>query len=165
VRNRDPRGYYAALNVVPGANQQEIRLAYEFLKVAHKKKPKGVDMDKVQTAYDVDEGRPSGFSLLKRLDGTSRLNSVPLLLVLVSVFFGVFGVLFGPLLMAPFIRFDVGDDLYWKTTRAPVGVVLEYVEDHEFPDGAQQAAYRIQPTSGEEQLLPALDLNRHCSAR
>ena len=98
MRNRDPKGYYAALNISPGASQQEIRLAYTFLKQAYKTRRKRRD-PKVRQAYETlgdreqrkryDEGRSSRVSLLTRRDGESRLHSVPLLVVALLVFLGI----------------------------------------------------------------------------
>jgi curved DNA-binding protein CbpA len=170
VRNRDPKGHYAALNISPGASQQEIRLAYKFLKRAYQEGQKSLNLGKIQEAYEtLSQPRqrklydPGPSSPLTRPDGKSRLNSVPLLLTLLIVFVGVVAFAFGPAIRAHFMTFDVGADLYWKRTEKPLGVVLEHDAEHQFPDGLRASAYRIQLSSGEETVwLPALDLNRHC---
>ena len=165
MRDRDPEGYYAALNVNPGASPEEIHLAYVYIKGAHAKGARGADVGKVRAAYDVLGNRRRRKEYDADPSATSRLNSVPLLLVLIVALAGVLGYVLAPVLMAPYVSFDVGDELYWTKTTRPLGVVVEYADEREFPDGAQQAAYRIQSRAGLDQWFPAKDLNRNCAAR
>jgi hypothetical protein len=165
VRNPDPNGYYAALNLKPEATQQEIRLAYELLKQAYKGRGKKLDA-KIRAAYEVlgDPQRRKEY-VKERPRGTSPLNSVPLLVVLLVCLLGVAAFLFAPSIMATFITFETGDNLHWKETMNPLGVVLEYDAAHRFDGGTPGPAYLIEPTAGPPMWYPAGDLNRHCARR
>ena len=176
MRNRDPRGFYAALNVSPDASREEIRLAYSFFKQAYKRGQRSLDISTIQLARetlddparrrDYDKSRSSGSGLLTRADGTSRLNSVRLLVVLAMLFVGVLAIALGPNIAARFVTFEAGTELYWKQTSKPLGSVLEYAAAHEFEDGRHSSAYRIQLVSGGEPVwFAAPDLNFNCRAR
>ena len=65
--------------------------------------------------------------------------------------------------MAQFSTFENGDALYWKSTRKPLGVVLQYDASHRFEDGTLGRAYLIEGTAGSPMWYPAGDLNRHCA--
>lgn len=167
MKNHDRKGYYAILNVSPDASQQEIRLAYELLKQARKRGRRNLDMDKIQSAYETlsdseqreiyDRGGSS------RPDGKSRLHSVPLLVTLTLVFFGVLAFAVGPIITAHFTTFEAGDELYWKRTKKPLGTVLAYEPRHEFESGATMPAYQIEVSSGQDPVwFSARDLNRNC---
>ena len=173
--NADPKGYYRALNVSPGADQTEILLAYRFLRASHREGRKVRGIGKIQEAwavlgnaerraeYDDDSGQQSG--LLRDAQGRSRLNSVGLLTFLSALFAICFGIVAGPAITAHFVSFEPGDDIYWKKTERPIGQVLAYDEAHSFPEGATQAAYRIQSRAGDEHWLPAADLHRYGKKR
>jgi len=164
VRNLDPKGYYALLNVSPTVTQVEIRLSFEFLKQAHKDGKRVRDIAKIHEAYDTLGDAKSRAQYNRAAAGrpkNPRLNSGLLLLGLAVVFTITVAVLFGSDLIAPFVSFDAGDSLYWKTTQKPLGVVLEYEETHAFPEGPSQAAYRIRLSSGDEQWFVAADLHRN----
>jgi hypothetical protein len=167
VKKLDPKGYYAVLKVGPDASQQEIRLAYEFLKQAYKDGRKGLRIGMIQEAYETlsdseqrdlyDRGGSS------RPDGKSRLHSVPLLVVLTLVFLGVLAYAVGPVIMAHFTTFEAGDELYWKRTQKPFGVVVTFDARHEFEGGEAVPAYQIEISAGQDPVwFPARDLNRNC---
>ena len=172
MRNRDPKGYYAALNIGPQASQQEIRLGYELLKQASKQRGKSLD-EKVQVAYetlgDLQKRREYDPALSPRArrgqqtGGRSRLNSTSLLVVLVLVLVGILAFTLGPTVRAHFVIFDVGDQLVWRATSKPLGELVEFDAHHVFENGTVKPAYRIQPTAGEPVWYPAGDLNRHCA--
>ena len=170
MKKRDPNGYYAALNISPDASQHEIRLAYEFLKQAYKDGRKNLNIGKIQSAYETlsdsqqrdlyDRGGAS------RPGEKSRLHSVPLLVTLLLVFLGVLAFAVGPVVKAYFTTFDAGDELFWKRTGKPLGVVLAYDADHELESGAAMPAYQIEIRVGEEPVwFSAWDLNRNCEGR
>lgn len=167
MKKRDPKGYYAVLKVGPDASQQEIRLAYEFLKQAYKDGRKGLEIGKIQDAYETlsekeerelyDRGGSS------RPDGKSRLHSVPLLVTLTLVFLGILAYAVGPVIMAHFTTFEPGDELYWKRTQKPFGVVVAFDAQHEFEGGEAVPAYQIEISAGQDPAwFPAQDLNRNC---
>jgi curved DNA-binding protein CbpA len=170
VKKPDRSGYYAVLHISPDASQQEIRLAYEFLKQAYKDGRKTLNIGKIQSAYETlkdskqrdlyDRGGSS------RPGGRSRLQSVPLLVTLLLVFSGVLAFTVGPVIKSYFTTFDAGDELYWKRTGKPLGVVLAYDAEHESDSGVTAPGYQIEIRSGDEPVwFPALDLNRNCTAR
>jgi curved DNA-binding protein CbpA len=170
VKKRDPRGYYAALNVSPDASQQEIRLAYEFLKQAYKDGRKGLDIGKIQTAYEtlseVQERDLYDRGGSARTGGKSRLHSVPLLVTLFVVFVAILAFAIGPIIKAHFTTFEAGDDLYWKRTGKFFGAVQAFDPQHEFENGIAAPGYRVELQSGQEAVwFPARDLNRNCRAR
>jgi len=165
MRNPDPNGHYAALNISPTATQQEIRLAYELLKQAYKGRGKKLDA-KIGAAYEVIGDPLRRKEYVKECPrGTSRLNSVPLLVVLLVCLLGVAAFMFAPSVIANFITFETGDALYWKSTMKPLGVVLEYDASHRFEGDTRGPAYLIEATAGPPMWYPAGDLNRHCTRR
>ena len=66
---------------------------------------------------------------------------------LAAIFLGILWIAFAPRIRAHIVSFDVGDDLYWRSTNKVLGSVVEVEADHEFPEGAQMPAYRVQPAS------------------
>jgi hypothetical protein len=170
VKKRDPKGYYAVLNISPDASQQEIRLAYEFLKQAFKDGRKGLDIGKIQAAYEtLGQGQPRDLYDRgggARPGGKSRLHSVSLLVTLLLVFVGVLAFAVGPVIKAHFTTFEAGDELHWKKTGRPFGVVLAYDPQHQFENGIAAPGYRIELRAGEEPVwFSARDLNRNCKTR
>lgn len=171
MKKRDPKGYYAVLNISPDAGQQEIRLAYTFLKQAFKDGKRKLNIGLIQAAYETlsDSERRDLYDRRgssSRPDGKSRLHSVPLLVTLLLVFLGVLAFAVGPIIKAHFTTFDAGSDLVWKRTGKPVGVVRTYDPAHEFEGGAASPAYQIEIRPGEDPVwFAAWDLNRNCRAR
>jgi len=172
VAKNDPQGFYAALNVSPGASRQEIRLAYEMLKQARKSGNRRVDVGRIEAAYGVlgDQQRrrqyDGGRARSRKRSGPTWLHSIPLLLGLMVIFLGLLWVAFAPRIRGHLVSFDVGDELYWRSTHKALGAVVEVETRHEFAEGVQSPAYRVQPTSGAEPMwLPARDLNASCIVR
>ena len=168
----DPKGYYAALNVGPKACGQEIRLAYELLKQARKQGKRNLDMAKIEAAYgvlgDVEQRRQYdvGQRPPRKRNGPSRLHSVRLLLAITVVLLGILWIAFAPRIRAHLVSFDVGDDLYWRSTQKPLGEVVDIDQLHEFPEGTQSPAYQVQLASGATAVwFPARDLNANCGVR
>lgn len=173
MKNRDPNGLYAALNVSPGASQQEIRLAYTFLRQAYKDGRRSLDIGKIRLAHQTlgnpverrryDAGKPSRFARFARPDGTTHLNSVPLLIAMIAILVCVTAYTAGPFVQARFVTFDTGEDLYWKETGRPLGTVLEFAASRELSDGRRAPAYLIDMgTEADPIWFPALDLARNC---
>lgn len=173
MRKRDRSGYYAVLNVHPEASQQEIRLAYGFLKQAFKDGRKGLPIAKIQAAYETlrDRGRREAYDVggdpsLAGEPKKSRLHSVPLLVTLLVIFAGIVAFAVGPVIKAHFTTFGPGDELYWTRTGKPLGTVVSYDKDHEFEGAAVGPAYQIETGPGQDPVwLPARDLDRNCGAR
>jgi hypothetical protein len=174
VNKADPSGYYAALRISPDASAEEIRLAFVMLKQEYENGGR-TPHPRVRAAYEVlkdpgeraayDAGPPS-HNPLKRPDGTSRLESVPLLIGLVGLLIALLVYTLGPTIQVHFTQFQVGDELYWTATSQPFGVIEEYAEEYSFPDGTSMAAYRIRSESGEGPAwYPAKDLHHHTAPR
>ena len=171
MHNPDPDGYYAALKVSHDAEDDEIRLAYEMVKVARAQQGRKVPKE-IQAAYDVlgDKEKRAAYGKKRaraesKLNVNVNLNSVPLLLTLLIVFVGVIAFTLGPIIMAQFVSFDEGDSLYWKQSLKPLGVVRGYKAEHLFDDGVRGPAYHIEHTSGSTAWYAAGDLQRHCGRR
>ena len=176
MKRPDPEGLYAALNVSPDASQQEIRLAYTFLKQAYKSGNRSLKIGRVRQAYKTlgtpatrkryDDGKRSPLARFTRPDGTTPLHSLPLLIGLLLATGGVTAFTLGPTVRAWFVTFDAGQQLYWKETGRPLGTVLQLAPDHEFAQGRRGRAYQIDLGAGNEPVwLPANDLARNCFPR
>jgi curved DNA-binding protein CbpA len=169
MQNPDPDGYYAILKVSHDAEEDEIRLAYEMVKVARAQQGRRVPRE-IQAAYDVlgDKEKREAYGK-KRARAERRLNvnlnSVPLLVTLLVFFVGVVLFSMAPILMAHLVSFEEGDTLYWKESLKPLGVVREYDSEHQFEGGTRGPAYRVEHTAGSTMWYGALDLQRHCAAR
>lgn len=176
----DPLGYYAALNVSPGANEIEIVLAFKLLKRAHLERRKTFDIGLVQEAYDVlripsqrslyDKGRLTRRRgravVVKRRTDPQRTRGIVTLALLAVILVAVLGVIYGSSIRATFVQFDPGDTLYRSGNVRPLGTVVQYDDHHVFPNGADVPAYRIRRTStGTEKWYPASDLERHYERR
>ena len=64
MQKSDPLGYYAALNISPGASREEVRLAYRFLKKSYlETRNRKIDISKAQAAYEMlnDPKRKSAY--------------------------------------------------------------------------------------------------------
>ncbi len=170
MRDRDPLGYYAALNIGPDASRQEIRLAWEFVKNAPASR-----QAKIREAYAVlirperrqlyDSGRMKGARPLVPRELRKHLNSVAVLAVLLLVFGTIILYGFGDDLRAGLTSFSPGDELAWNDG-TPLGTVLAYEGDHVFPSGVRGAGYQVRPADGGEDVwYPASDLKRHGKRR
>ena len=179
MRDRDPLGYYAVLNVSPDASSVEIRLAYEILKQSYHSERKQLEISKIRSAYQTlshpggrkayDSGHKSGangksaVAELKRVVVTHR---VPIAIGLLALGIVVLFTLVGPELRASFVDFDAGDELYWVDHNRPLGTVEAFEAQHKFPTGAVVPAYRVNPSEGGEPAwYPAHDLERHARRR
>ena len=171
MNKADSMGFYDSLNISHRASQDEIRLAYVMLKQANAQKGK-TPPPKVQEAYETlrdpkqrkvyDAGPESAFNVLKRSDGTSRLNSVPLLISLSAVLVLALIITVGPMIKVHFTEYAVGDQLYWTASSRPFGSVVTFEEKHAFPDGVVMPAYQVRPASGGIlEWHSAKDLHRH----
>ena len=167
MRNRDPQGHYAALNVHPDASDEEIQLAYQFLKRAHGERRGSVDIARVRAAYaqigrregrafyDRRSSRRPGRSVAGRLGATGVLSLLLAALALVLLWS------FAPALRASLVHFTPGDELSLKTEGRPLGTVQRYEPDHVFHNGSRAPAYLVEPQPGAPAVwYPARDLAR-----
>ena len=173
MRKRDPKGYYTALNISPGATAAEIRLAYTFIKQSYHEEGRQVDIGKVRAANEVlsdprarrdyDRGTAEGGR------GPAWMRSLSLRQVLVPLLgLGLLAllVILGPSLRAQFRTFEPGDQIYWTENEEPLGKVLSFDREHRFPSGATVPAFEILPASGDAPVwYPARDLKRYGRTR
>jgi len=178
MRDRDPEGYYAVLNVSYNASAEEIRLSYEFLKRARLDGKRVADIPRIlaayetlskpatRKAYDNGDATSHGVSLAKMLATIKPIfGSTLTLSVVIVVFLGVIGLTFAPGWMAEMRSYSPGDELVWKETGKPIGRVLTFEPGHEFAGGIRADGYRVQPEQGEPVWMPAGDLKRHGTRR
>ena len=111
-------------------------------------------------AYDTGAAARGG--LLRRADGSSRLNSVPLLAGLMLVLAFAMGLVLAPSLRGRFVNFEEGDRLVWRKTGKPVGTVVVFEPEHEFPESGTLPAYQIRYDQADPIWLPASDVNARC---
>jgi curved DNA-binding protein CbpA len=180
VPNRDPLGYYTALNVSPDASAAEIRLSYEMLKQAYHGGRKQLDISRIRAAYKTlsSPGGRKAYETGRAIGQEDRKNAIeelrtfvashrlPIAVALLAL--GIVGLLtlVGPDLRASFVSYDAGDELYWVDHQRPLGTIESFEEHHKFPTGVTSPAYRIKPSEGGEPAwYPARDLERHARRR
>ena len=161
---RDPKRYYEALNLQPGATPAEVKIAYTFLSNASQANPR-IAMNRVQAAFDhlsidknkakYDAGDVEAMARHER-----RSIHLPGILVLAVLFvFG--GFIFPGFLLPGAPPHHSGDYLVNKLDRAPLGRIVQAEEAHAFPNGAQGRAYLVELTDGSQRWYPASDLEHH----
>ena len=165
----DPLGYYDVLNLPPGADQEEIELAYEFLKQAYRQRRGALNIGKIQAAYDTlsNEGHRYQYDhnavYSSPADRVRRIGKPGVLAILLVMFIGVLGFVFGPAIKVRMTSFSPGDELFWAESGDRFGTVLSYDAKHRFFNGAQSPAYLIEVSpKGETAWYPARDLARLC---
>jgi DnaJ-class molecular chaperone len=170
---RDPKGFYAALNVGPASSQMEIRLAYKFLKSAYRDGKRFTNIGKVRSAYvtlsdpklraQYDGHASADVPKQKRDPSRSRIDSIPMLIGTGLMFAAAFALSTG--VLSNWVTFRVGDDLVWKQTSKSLGQVIEVDQAHEFLEAPTQEAYKIQTKSGIALWFPADELHRGAKAK
>jgi hypothetical protein len=169
MRGRDPQGFYEALNIEPGASQEDVYLAYHFLK---KKQGDGVEapeMERINAAYAAlcDPQRRAAYDAQVVVGGTGRRMQAPTLVALLLVGqIAALGFMCGPDLKAKMTRFEPGEVLVLKSTEDFFGTVRLYDPAHAFHNGAVAAAYLIEADPRQRgEWYPAGDLARICKRR
>jgi hypothetical protein len=181
VSQRDPRGYYAALGLSPGANEIEIGMAFRARKRAYLERRISLDIKKVQAAYEIlrnpakrkayDEGQvEAGASPLRaRLPSMSELATGRRLWIAAASVLLLGAVLVwaqhGATVRGTFVRFETGDALVDIHTGAALGEVTRVEGDHVFPNGGKTRAYQVDLETGGSKWFPAKDLERNYSRR
>jgi len=171
VVNRDPLGYYRALNISPGAETEEIVLSYRLLKQAYFERHDSMDIGKIQAAYDtlMDAERRARYDRQRGGAPASsvrhRVSTPGVLGVLLVLLVAVLGVVLGPAIGYSLISFDVGDRLYWTEGGDFAGTVQGYEARHIFENGASAPAYLLAGAEGESDWYPARDLARVAETR
>jgi curved DNA-binding protein CbpA len=172
VRNRDPLGYYAALNISPDATAAEIHISYKFIRQSCRVERRHLDIGKIRAAYetlsnpttrqDYDNTKTAGFGALAwNRSITPRKVLVPVLVVSAVLLL----IIVAPGLRTQFRSFEPGDELYWTENSEALGKVLSFDRDHRFPSGAVVPAFEVLPASGEAPVwYPARDLKRYARA-
>jgi curved DNA-binding protein CbpA len=160
---RDPKGYYAVLNLSPGASDAEVQLAYTFLKNAWRTNRK-IDRARVKEAYDVLIDPKTRREYQNRRRGSVALDRTALYgaaVGLIVVLFAVAALLFPGFLLPAAQPFTIGDRLLNATDLAPLGEVIAVEPGHVFPNGGSGDAYRVRAHDGSEIWYPAADLEHH----
>lgn len=170
----DPLGYYAALNVSPGATHHEIRLGYKFIKEARREGKRSIDVRKVQEAYDVlsDPKRRAAYDRgdIHRDAWWRSLRWIPHGLIAGVVLFVVLAFqvwsVHGDKIRGVFQHFEPGAELVAIESREPLGTVIEYRRNHQFPNGKSRNAYQVRPADGTApRWYPATDIDRYFESR
>lgn len=164
---RDPKGYYAVLNLSPNASDAEVRLAYTFLKNAWRTNRR-LDRRRIKEAFDVLSD-PEQLAAYRRsrtrrpvISPDQRIyvlgGSAAALLFLIAAF------LFPGFLRPAPEAFSPGDRLLNQRTMAPLGEVMRRETGHAFPNGGTGDAYLIRLEDGQERWFPVGDLEEHYRA-
>jgi hypothetical protein len=180
VGHSDPRGYYAALGLSPGANEIEIGMAFRARKRAYLERRISLDIKKVQAAYEIlrnpakrkayDEGQVEGGAPLSvRLPAMSKLATGRRLWIAAASILLLGAVLVlakhGATVRGTFVRFEAGDALVDIHTGTALGQVTRVEAGHVFPNGGKTRAYQVDLETGESKWFPAKDLERNYSRR
>lgn len=175
MRNRDPRGYYRALNISADASPEEIILSYRLLKQAFRERHGKMDIARIQAAYDTlsdpklradYDGRGGAARRGQPRASGGALGTPAILMVLLGVLAIVLIWTLGPSLRVALTSFDTGDQLVLRDGGAVFGTVAGYEPDHVFHNGARAPAYLVQKGPEEiQQWYPAGDLARLTRAR
>jgi curved DNA-binding protein CbpA len=169
VANRDPRGYYRALNVSADASPEEIILAYRFLKQSYRERREKLDIARIQAAYDTlsDQKRRAAYDRRDAAGrrragpGKGRFGSPAILVGLMVVLAVVLAWSLGPSLRVAMTSFEPGDELVLRSSGAMLGTVEAYEPQHRFHNGAVAPAYLVRESSGAEaEWYPVGDLAR-----
>jgi DnaJ-class molecular chaperone len=165
----DARGYYKVLNAEPGASQEELDLAYGFLKYEAEKDGKAPDR-KVQEAYDYlsDPAKKAAYDASGARVRDASETSGKRMLIFVGIL--VVLLLFAGFVFPGFLRpspspFHSGDQLVRESTGESLGQVVRREESHRFPGNVVGPGYLVRLSSGAEHWFPASDLERHYDAR
>ena len=174
MANRDPRGYYRALNVSADASPEEIVLAYRFLKQSYRERRGKLDIPRIQAAYDTLSDRERRARYDRRDAGgrrrqparAGRVGSPAILAGLLVVLVLVLAWTLGPSLRVAMTSFEPGDELILRSSGTVLGTVEAYEPRHRFFNGAEAPAYLIRESPGAEaEWYPAGDLARLTRAR
>ena len=165
--SRDPKGYYALLNLSPNASEAEVRLAYTFLKIAWGMNRK-LNRAKIKEAYDClsDADRCLEYRTAGKKKRGSPGNRVYVFggsLALVLFLVGAF--VFPGFLIPAADPFRSGDRLLHAGDMAPLGEVVRMEAGHRFANGLAGNAYLIRMEDGTERWFPTIDLERHYQKR
>ena len=158
---RDRKGYYAVLNVSPGANTAEVQLAYTFLKNSWRTNHR-LNRAKIKEAYDV---LTDPVARQRYRDGGKGMGSENLFYIgggaLAAVLFTIAAFVFPGFLLSGPGRFSSGARLLNSVDMSPLGEVVELEENHVFPNGGGGDAYLIRRDDGTEKWFPTGDLEQH----
>ncbi|MGD8377774.1 MAG: hypothetical protein PVF68_16710 [Acidobacteriota bacterium] len=161
---RDPKGYYATLNLSPEASDAEVRLAYTFLKSAWRTNRK-LDRRKIKQAFDVLSDAELRAAYRRSTTRRPAISPDRQIYVLggssAAVLFLIAAFLFPGFLRPAPEPFSPGDRLLNQRTMAPLGEVLRREAGHVFPNGGTGDAYLIRLEDGQERWFPIGDLEEH----
>jgi len=165
---RDPLGYYRVLNLSPGANEAEIRLAYTFLKNAWQRDRK-IPRSRIKEAYDClsdptlkasyDSGKRARAARGARGDRDWVAVGVAGSIMVALLLFA--GLIFPGFLLPGPAQFASGSLLVRQKDQAPLGEIVRREPAHLFPNGGSGSAYLVRFADGSEHWYPSSDLENH----
>ena len=156
---KDASGYYTTLNLTPGADIAEVRLAYAILKV---QKGAGRSRSVVQEAYECLGDPVTKAEYDCRGLAKPNLSLRPWILSFIFLgLVGVGGFLFPGFLVPAPKPFSQGDQLIRRSDQTPLGQIVRREELHVFPGGQTATAYLVRMDDGTERWMPASDLEHH----
>ena len=160
---RDPLGYYRVLNLSPGANEAEIRLAYTFLKNAWQHDRK-IPRAKIKEAYDcLSDPKLKGTydSGKKRARSDREWAAVGVSGAIMVALLLFAGLVFPGFMLPRPTPFASGSLLVRQKDQAPLGEVVRRDPAHHFTNGGSGSAYLVRFPDGSERWYPTSDLENH----
>jgi curved DNA-binding protein CbpA len=158
----DSRGYYKLLNLEPGSDVEEVKLAYGFLKYECEKEGAKPDRKLVEAyACLSDENRKAAYDTLRgNVVGSTqkRLRGYSVLLVILFVFAAF---IFPGFLKPSPDSYNSGDRLVRTSDGSFFGQIVRREQFHAFPNDKVAGGYLVRLPGGEERWYPASDLERH----
>jgi len=159
---RDPLGYYRVLNLSPGANEAEIRLAYTFLKNAWQHDRK-IPRSRIKEAFDClsDPSLKGAYDSGKRKRADRDWVAVGVSAAILAALLLFAGLVFPGFLLPRPTPFASGSQLVRQKDQAPLGEIVRRDPAHRFPNGVSGSAYLVRFGDGSERWYPTSDLENH----
>jgi curved DNA-binding protein CbpA len=163
---RDPLGYYKVLNLSPGANEAEIRLAYTFLKNAWQR-DRRIPRSRIKEAYDClsDSRQKAAYDSGKRSRGDRDMVAVGVSGAIMVALLLFAGLIFPGFFLPNPKPFASGTAVVRQKDQAPLGEIVRREPAHLFPNGVSGAAYLVRLADGTERWYPTTDLENHYQRR
>jgi curved DNA-binding protein CbpA len=159
----DLKGYYRTLKVSPGVEIDEIRLSYAMVR----QNASGPHLKRVEEAFETlkDSTRRAAYDM-EGLEGTKIFKQPSTLAAAAALLVLIIAVVYGPGLLRGMKTFKQGQTLVETRTGRPFGVVVQYEDSHQFPQGGSAPAYLVRMAgSAELRWLPSYDLQSICDGR
>lgn len=163
---QDPLGYYKVLNVSPGANEAEIRLAYTFLKNAWQQN-RALPRARIREAFEClsDPRQKAAYDTGKLGRGDHEWLTAAIGSVVLAALVAFAGLVFPGFLLSGPQPYRSGDTLVRAADQGALGQIVRQEAVHRFPNGQTGSAYLVKHVDGTERWYPAGDLERHYRRR